>query len=70
MEVALGQRQWETLTENWKMLLKADKWGFVLGTGNPFVKVLPSVTGKKENVSNRFMALGKMVCSQNARSLS
>lgn len=52
------------------MLLKADKWRFLLRTGNPFVKVLPSVTWKKENESNRFMSLGKVVCSQNARSLS
>lgn len=70
MEVAWGQRQWGTLIESWKMFLKAEKWQFMSYTGNPFVKVLPSVTWKKENESNRFMGLGRMVYSQNAKSVS
>lgn len=70
MWVASGQRQQKTFIESWKMLLQAEKWQFMLVTGNPFVKVLPSVTWKKENESNRFMGLGRMVYRQNAKSVS
>ena len=38
---------------------KLEKWPFMLHTRNPFTKVLPSVTWKKVNESNKFMDLGK-----------
>lgn len=40
------------------MFLKAGKkWSFGLYTGKPVLKVLPSVTWKEKNESNKFMDL-------------
>lgn len=62
--------KWETFIENWKNATEGQKNGqFMLYTRNPFAKVLPSVTWKKVNESNKFMDLGKMAYSQNAKSM-
>ena len=42
-----------------KCYLRLEKRPFMLYTRNPFTKVLPSVTWKKVNESNKFMDLGK-----------